>query len=90
MRLARSYAMTIAAIAAVTGTQDTFAQREISGQIEEVVVTAQHREQNLQDVPIAVTALDESAIEKIFARDLTDVTGKTPNLVLTPTKCGSI
>ena len=84
MRLARSYAMTIAAIAAVTGTQDTFAQREISGQIEEVVVTAQHREQNLQDVPIAVTALDESAIEKIFARDLTDVTGKTPNLVLTP------
>ena len=84
MRLARSYAMTIAAIAAVTGAQDTFAQREISGQIEEVVVTAQHREQNLQDVPIAVTALDESAIEKIFARDLTDVTGKTPNLVLTP------
>ena len=84
MRLARSYAMTIAAIAAVTGTQDTLAQREISGQIEEVVVTAQHREQNLQDVPIAVTALDESAIEKIFARDLTDVTGKTPNLVLTP------
>ncbi len=84
MRLARSYAMTIAAIAAVTGTQDTFAQREISGQIEEVVVTAQHREQNLQDVPIAVTALDESTIEKIFARDLTDVTGKTPNLVLTP------
>ena len=35
-------------------------------------------------MPIAVTALDESAIEKIFARDLTDVTGKTPNLVLTP------
>ena len=35
-------------------------------------------------MPIAVTALDESAIEKIFARDLFDVTGKTPNLVLTP------
>lgn len=84
MRHTRSYAMTFAALASIAGVQDTLAQREISGQIEEVVVTAQHREQNLQDVPIAVTALDESAIEKIFARDLTDVTGKTPNLVLTP------
>ena len=72
------------AIAGVGLSTSASAQREISGQIEEVVVTAQHREQNLQDVPVAVTALDESAIEKIFARDLTDVTGKTPNLVLTP------
>lgn len=72
------------AIAGIGLSTSASAQREISGQIEEVVVTAQHREQNLQDVPVAVTALDESAIEKIFARDLTDVTGKTPNLVLTP------
>ena len=50
MRHTRSYAMTFAALASIAGVQDTLAQREISGQIEEVVVTAQHREQNLQDV----------------------------------------
>ena len=79
--------LTMAVMLAIAGiglSTAASAQREISGQIEEVVVTAQHREQNLQDVPVSVTALDESAIEKIFARDLTDVTGKTPNLVLTP------
>ena len=38
--------------------------------IEEVVVTAQKREENMQDVPISMSAMDESAIEKAFARDL--------------------
>ena len=33
------------------------AQREIATGIEEVVVTAQKREENLQEVPLAVTAL---------------------------------
>lgn len=36
------------------GSVPTLAQREISGQIEEVLVTAQKREENVQDVAISV------------------------------------
>ena len=34
----------------------------LSNQIEEIIVTAQKTEQNLQDVPIAVSAFDSDAI----------------------------
>ena len=40
----------------------------MAAELEEVIVTAQHREQNIQDVPITVTALgaDELAVADIF------------------------
>lgn len=60
------------------------AERTRTTAIEEIVVTAQKREESSQDVPIAVTALDAAAIEKTFARDLLDVTGAAPNLVIDP------
>ena len=60
------------------------AQRSTTTQIEEVVVTAQKREENMQDVPISMSAMDESAIEKAFARDLLDVAGMSPNFVIEP------
>lgn len=60
------------------------AQRQISGQLEEVIVTAQKREQNLQDVPVSVSALDAAMIEKTFARDITDIAGMVPNLGIDP------
>ena len=60
------------------------AQRSATTQIEEVVVTAQKREENMQDVPISMSAMDESAIEKAFARDLLDVAGMSPNFVIEP------
>ena len=40
------------------------AQRTTSAQIEEVVVTAQKREENMQDVAISMSAMDANAIEK--------------------------
>ena len=36
---------------------------ENSGAIREIVVTAQKREENIQSIPIAVTALDEKALD---------------------------
>ena len=60
------------------------AQREISTGIEEIVVTAQKREENLQDVPASVSAMDAAALEKTFARDLMDVAGVSPNLIIDP------
>ena len=58
--------------------------REVSTAIEEVVVTAQKREENLQDVPSSVSAMDATALEKTFARDLMDVAGVSPNLIIDP------
>lgn len=60
------------------------AQREVTRAIDEIVVTAQKREESLQDVPLAVTALDSDALEKTYARDLLDVTGMSPNLIIDP------
>ena len=49
------------------------AQDDKSG-LEEIVVTAQKREQSVQDVPIAVTALSGDALAANRVTDVTDLT----------------
>ncbi len=71
-------------VVAVTFVTDAAAQRQISDALEETVVTAQKREENLQDVAISVSAMDAAAIEKTFARTLDEITGMSPNLVFNP------
>ena len=53
------------------------AQDEVG--IEEVVVTAQRREQNLQEVPISVSAFSADAVEANMFQDVTDYVVRTPN-----------
>ncbi|SNS06322.1 iron complex outermembrane recepter protein [Sphingomonas laterariae] len=48
--------------------------------IEEIVVTAQKREQNLQDVPIAISALSPAFLEKRQITSVADLSGLAPNL----------
>ena len=48
-----------------------------------VTITAQKREQSLQDVPIVVTALPTQLIEDAGIRDLKDLTILTPGLLVT-------
>ena len=52
-----------------------------SPMIEEVVVTAQKRAENLQDVPIAITALTEDAIEDRGIKSMEDLFTSTPGVV---------
>lgn len=47
---------------------------------DDIVVTAQRREQNLQDVPVAVTALTGSKIADLGIRSSADIAGVVPNL----------
>ena len=68
----------------ILSSDKALAQREISTGIEEIVVTAQKREENLQSVPASVSAMDATALEKTFARDLMDVAGISPNLIIDP------
>ena len=48
--------------------------------IEEVVVTAQRREQNLQDVPISISAFNADAVEAYMFNDVTEFVTRTPNI----------
>jgi iron complex outermembrane receptor protein len=54
-----------------------------SGVLEEVVVTAQRREQSLQDVPIAVTAFTGTALERSNIKSAVDYLSLTPNVSFT-------
>ena len=48
----------------------------------DIVVTARRREENLLQVPIAVTAFSAVALERTGAADLTDIQNTTPNTTL--------
>lgn len=51
--------------------------------IENVIVTAQKREQSLQDVPIVVTAVSEQLLQDTGVKDIKDLTLLTPGLIVT-------
>lgn len=53
--------------------------------LEEIVVTAQKREQNLQSVPVAVTALSGEAIANQRLAEFADLTRAAPSLTITQT-----
>ena len=57
-------------IAIAIALASTAAQAQL---IEEVIVTAQKRAENVMDVPIAITAFSGDALEKLGTRSLTDI-----------------
>lgn len=50
--------------------------------LEEVVVTAQKRAQSIQDVPIAISAFGADDLERLNAKDMSDMQFSTPNLTI--------
>jgi outer membrane receptor protein involved in Fe transport len=74
-----------AALAAVSTIALTASQAFAQGaaELEELVVTAQKREQTLQSVPIAVSAFSEAALDRVQIEDATDIQLSIPNAVLT-------
>lgn len=53
--------------------------------IEEIIVTAQKREENLQDVPISISAFSSATLDAKGIVDLKDLTRATPGLSITST-----
>lgn len=53
-------------------------------QLEEVIVTAQKREQNLQDVPMAITALGRELLKDSEINNVEDLTKLVPSMRFTP------
>lgn len=58
--------------------------------VADIIVTAQKREQNLQDVPVVVTALSQELLQDAGVRDIKDMQILTPGLSVTSTSNESI
>jgi iron complex outermembrane receptor protein len=69
-----------AALASLAGS--AFAQE--GGTLEEIVVTAQKRAQNLQDVPISVSAITEDTLKANRITSVLDISAVAPNLTVRP------
>ncbi len=85
----RSVAMAGALVlAAVLGFRPALAEEtdaagpSISGPIEEVIVMARRKAENLQDVPLAVTAMSEGGLEARGITEIVDLEGAVPNLAI--------
>jgi iron complex outermembrane receptor protein len=68
--------------AALTASLAWASQSAWSQGLEEVIVTAQKREQGLQDVPIAVEAFSARQIDNLSAQDIGDLATFTPNVAI--------
>jgi len=60
------------------------AESEQLEELQEVVVTAQFREQRLQDTPIAITAVNAEMLEARGQTNIADVAAQAPNVSLRP------
>ena len=69
------------AVAAIVGTS-MGPQALAQGSLEEVIVTAQKREQSLQDVPVAVSAFSAAMLEKSGVKDMFDLQSNAPSLIV--------
>lgn len=52
--------------------------------LQEVVVTAQKREQNLQETPISLAVIDAAAVERMGITNVGDIGNAVPNLTVIP------
>ncbi|HEY7775603.1 MAG TPA: TonB-dependent receptor plug domain-containing protein, partial [Kineobactrum sp.] len=76
-------------LAAATQFSPAIAQTETSFALEEVLVTARRRSENLQDVPIAVTALSGDALRLRGASDISELAQIIPSVTLEPSRATS-
>ncbi|MCC6633827.1 MAG: TonB-dependent receptor [Gammaproteobacteria bacterium] len=59
------------------------AMESAEGEMAEVIVTAQGREQRLQDVPVAVSVVSGADLERVNIKTLQDVTSRLANVKIT-------
>jgi outer membrane receptor protein involved in Fe transport len=65
---------------AVADTQNAAAPSAESGGLEEIIVTAQRRAQNLQSVPISIQAFSKDELAQGYIKSIDDISALTPGL----------
>jgi iron complex outermembrane receptor protein len=73
-------------IAGMIGSSGVFAQGTV---LEEIVVTAEFREADVQDTPIAITAVNSAMLEARSQTDLYQIAAQAPNVSLAPAPVGN-
>lgn len=81
--ISRTALLTSAALCAMPALAQTPAATEAT--TSDIVVTAQFRDQKLQDVPIAITAISGDMLDQRSQTSLTDVANQAPSVTLRPT-----
>src|SRR4051794_28087280 len=76
-------ALTVAAFAGLA--KPALAQDAPPATVDSIIVTAQKREQNLQDVPIVITTLSGKLLQASGVKDIKDLQILTPGLNVTST-----
>ncbi|MEM1110432.1 MAG: TonB-dependent receptor [Pseudomonadota bacterium] len=76
----KQLAFQVGILAAMTAGHQLPASAQGGFALEEVIVTAQKREQNLQDVGISVTALDQKSMERAGITDISRLELVTPGM----------
>ena len=80
MRHYSSLSLLASSIALVISAAATGQEVQRTAALEEIIVTAQKREQNLQSVPIAVTALNAQTLNMFRVTNTEDLSNLAPNL----------
>lgn len=73
------------AVSSMASAQEQVPAKQETATIDEIVVTAQKREQNLQNVPISINAFTGEAIEALGAQSAGDLDIFTPGLAIDDT-----
>jgi len=77
----KTLVISVLAFGLVVSAAPASAQSGFEG-LEEIVVTAQKREQNIMDVPIAITAISGQQIEEAGLKDMFDLQQNVPGLIV--------
>src|SRR5688500_7738530 len=70
--------------AAVGTVDEQQEEQQEEGRTNVITVTAQFREQNLQDTPIAITAVNAEMLEARGQTDVAQIAAQAPNVTLKP------
>jgi iron complex outermembrane recepter protein len=80
--MATSVSLGALCFAPVFGQQTAAPESSDTAAIEEIVVTAQFREQKLQDTPLSITAVSAALLESRNQTDLSQIAAQAPNVTL--------
>jgi outer membrane receptor protein involved in Fe transport len=83
LREALLAAMTLSTVPALPAAADTAEDSMDNSALDDIIITAQKREQNLQDVPIVVTAVSDQLLQDTGVRDIKDLAILVPGLIVT-------
>jgi iron complex outermembrane receptor protein len=81
-RRAAHWSLTLLTTTMLTAVSAPALAQTSEAQLEELVVTAQKRAENLQDVPVAVTALSTQRLDQLQVSDMNDFIKFLPNVTI--------